>query len=493
MSKASFEKANEERLEKGENLFANPRNAAAGSIRQLDSKITAKRDLDFMAYFLPNPEDYGIKTQAESLEFLRELGFVTNYRLNKVVNNVQEIIEQIEVLASERPTLPFAIDGVVLKVNHLKDEKKLGFTSRVPRWGIAYKFPAEEVLTTLREIKFTVGRTGKITPNAIFSPVHVDGSLVSKATLHNEDYCVQKDIRIGDVISIRKAGDVIPEVVEVKLERRSDDTEEFMMIKTCPMCNTPLIKKEANHYCPNETCPARHIEGLIHFVSRDAMYIDGFGERIIEDFYNMGYLRSFEDFYELKKYKEELQALEGFGEKSIENLLESIEKSKEKSLERLLFALGIRYIGKKTAKILAKYYQSMDRLFETTLEEVISIPDIGDVMAKSIMDYISKDENKALIEALKQHGLEMNYLGKETKNNRNIEHKTFVLTGSLENLTREEASLMIEENGGKTTNSVTSKTDVVIVGASPGSKYEKAKNLNITIWTEEEFLNKINA
>lgn len=492
MSKKSFDQVNKEREKKNEPLFANPRNAAAGSIRQLDSKITAKRNLDFMAYFLPNPEDYGIKTQSESLEFLKYLGFKTNDKLNTIASNVKEIIEKINYLETIRKTLPFLIDGVVLKVNDLKDEEKLGFTSRVPRWGIAYKFPAEEVLTTLTEIKFTVGRTGKITPNAIFNPVHVDGSLVSKATLHNEDYCIDKDIRIGDIISIRKAGDVIPEVVEVKFDRRNNSNIEFQMIDYCPMCSTKLIKKEANHYCTNELCPARNIESLIHFVSRDAMYIDGFGDRIIEDFYNMGYLKSFVDFYELKNYKDDLKTLEGFGEKSIDNLLDSIENSKNNSLERLIFALGIRYIGKKTAKILAKYFKNIDNLFKTDLEELLNIPDVGDIMANSILEYISKEENKMLIDNLKQHGIQMNYLGQASKNNEEIKNKTFVLTGSLEKLTRDEASLLIEENGGKTSSSVTSKTSVVVVGENPGSKYEKAKKLNIPIWTEEEFLNKIN-
>ena len=284
MSKLSFERANREKAANNEKLFANPRNAAAGSVRQLDSKITAKRDLDFMAYFIPEPEKYGIKTQSESLELLKDLGFKTNYNLNKIAKNAKEIEKYIEDLGSKRDSLPYEIDGVVIKVNSLADEEELGMTSRVPRWGIAYKFPAVEVLTKLNDIVFTVGRTGKITPNAYFSPVHVDGSLVSKATLHNSDYCIEKDIRVGDIISIRKAGDVIPEVVEVKLDRRDTNLEPFKMIENCPICNTKLVKKDANHYCANEKCPARNIEKLIHFTSRDAMNFDGFGERIIEDY-----------------------------------------------------------------------------------------------------------------------------------------------------------------------------------------------------------------
>ncbi len=491
MSKVSFEKANLEREKKKEPLFANPRNAAAGSVRQLDSKITASRNLDFMAYFLPNPEDYGIKTQSESLEFLKELGFVTNDKLNKVVHTVGEIIAVIDDLSQKRADLPYEIDGVVLKVNRLSDEKKLGFTSRVPRWGIAYKFPAIEVLTTLKEIKFTVGRTGKITPNAIFSPVHVAGSLVSKATLHNEDYCNEKDVRIGDVVSIRKAGDVIPEVVEVKLERRKENAIPFEMITECPMCGTNLVKKEAHHFCLNEHCPARHIESLIHFVSRDAMYIDGFGERIIEDFYNMGYLKTFTDFYFLKNHKEELMELEGFGSKSITNLLESIENSKKNALDRLLFAIGIRYVGKKTAKILAHYYQTMDRFLQATYEELIAIDNIGQMIAKSIVEYIHDEKNIQLIKELKELGLTMEYHGTRTISNEVFQDKTFVLTGTLEQMTREEASEEIEGRGGKVTSSVTKKTSVVLVGKDPGSKYDKAKNLGLTIWNETEFLNNL--
>lgn len=491
MSYASFEKANQERERNGEALFANPRNAAAGSVRQLDSKITAKRNLDFMAYFIPNPEEYGIKTQEETLRFLKDLGFVTNINLNQVTSTTGEIMMYIDDLASKREKLPFAIDGVVIKVNSLLDEEKLGFTSRVPRWGIAYKFPAEEVLTTLIDIKFTVGRTGKITPNALFHPVHVAGSLVSKATLHNEDYCKQKDIRIGDTICIRKAGDVIPEVVGVKEERRTTTLVPFEMIQFCPMCGEELIKKEAHHYCVNEHCPARKIESLTHFVSRDAMYIEGFGERIVEDLYNMNYIKKVSDFYTLKKVKDELKELEGYGEKSIQNLLDGIEASKGNSLERLLFALGIRYIGKKTAKILAKKYKTMDNLLSTTYEELLSIDDIGEIMADSIMNFIQNSDNLTLIHELKGHGVEMVYKGIDTRNNIYIENKIFVLTGSLEKFSRGDASKIIEENGGKTSSSVTGKTSVVVVGTNPGSKYKKALELGIEIWTEDEFLEKV--
>lgn len=491
MSKLSFERANIEKRKNKEKEFANPRNAAAGSIRQLDSKITAKRGLDYMAYFIPNPEKYGLKSQHESLEYLKKLGFKTNYKLNGLAHNVKEIEMFIENLGNEREKLPFPIDGVVLKVDSLEDEAKLGFTARVPRWGIAYKFPAIEVLTTLNEIKFTVGRTGKITPNAIFNPVHVDGSLVSKATLHNEDYCIQKDVRVNDIISIRKAGDVIPEVVEVKFERRTGEYEPFKMIENCPICNTKLIKKDAMHFCPNINCPARHIEGLIHFASRDAMNIDGMGDAIIEDFYNMGYLRKISDFYHLNVYAENLMILEGFGEKSITNLLTSIENSKRNSLERLIFALGIPHVGAKTAKILAIKFETMDNLEKATFEELTNIPDIGDIIAKSIIEYFNKEENKETLQELRNLGINMAYTGEKVKESEEFNNKTFVLTGSLEIFTRDEAEEKIELLGGKTSGSVSKKTSVVIVGANPGSKYRKAQELGIPIWTEQEFKEKL--
>lgn len=491
MSKKAFNKINKEREANGENLFANPRNAAAGSVRQLDSKIAAKRDLDFMAYFIPNPTDFGIKTQEASLNFLKELGFVTNYKLNKLAHNYKEIIDEINELGEIREELPFEIDGVVLKVNDLDDETKLGFTSRVPKWGIAYKFPAKEVLTTLNEIKFTVGRTGKITPNALFDPVHVAGSLVSKATLHNEDYCIEKDVRVGDVVSIRKAGDVIPEVVEVKLDRRKDDSIPFKMITNCPICNTELIKKDSHHFCPNIHCPARKIEGLIYYASRDAMNIDGLGDEIIEDFFNMGYIKDITDFYKLDMYYDELMSLEGFGEKSISNLITSIDNSRNNSLERLICGLGIKNVGKRTAKMLAKKYITLDNFMNASYEELVDIKDIGETIALSIRNYFEDEKNIEIINKLKSYGVNMKYLGEEVEENINFASKTFVLTGTLNSITRDEARDKIEALGGITTNSVSKKTDVVIVGDAPGSKYDKAKELGITIWSEEEFLNKL--
>lgn len=487
MSKASFEKCNKEREEKGDNLFANPRNAAAGSVRQLDSKIAAKRNLDFMAYFIPNPDKYGIKTQSEALEFLKELGFKTNYKLNGLAKDVNDIINYIDDLGSKRPNLPFEIDGVVLKVNSLEDEAKLGFTERVPRWGIAYKFPAEEVLTTLKEIKFTVGRTGKITPNALFSPVHVAGSVISKATLHNEDYCLDKDVRIGDVISIRKAGDVIPEVVEVKKERRTGKEIPFKMIENCPMCASKLVKEDANYFCKNDLCPARKMETLIHFASRNAMNIDGLGERIIEDFYNMGFIKSISDIYLLSNHKEDLIELEGFGKKSVNNLLISIENSKNNSLEKVLFALGIRHVGKKTAKILAKRYKNIDNIINANIDELTNVNDIGEIIAKSVRLYFDDSINLKLIENLKNMGLNFEY--KNDSSDDTLSGMTFVLTGTLKKYKREELTKILEDKGAKVTNSVTKKTTGVIVGDKPGSKYDKALKLGVKIYKEEEIEN----
>lgn len=494
MSKASFERENKEKEKNGEALFANPRNAAAGSVRQLDSRITASRGLDFMAYFIPNPKDYGIKTQEESLKYLRELGFVTNYKLNTVAHNAEEIIKDIKKLAEIRKELPYEIDGVVLKVNSLEDEDKLGYTARVPRWGIAYKFPAEEVLTTLKEIKFTVGRTGRITPNAIFSPVHVAGSLISKATLHNEDYCIAKDIRVGDVISIRKAGDIIPEVVRVLPERRTGNEEKFKMLEECPICHTKIVRndKEADYYCPNDMCPARKIENIIHFASRPAMNIDGMGEAILEDLYNEGFITDITDIYDIDRYEEELINLEGYGKKKIDNLKTATTKSKSNSLEKLLFGLGIRNVGAKTAKILARYYKNIDNLMNASIEELTDINDVGPIIAKSIREYFSNEDNIRIINKLKDIGVNMNYI-----NNSNYEEKdefmgkTFVLTGTLVNITRDKASEIIENLGGKVSSSVSKNTSAVIVGDNPGSKYDKAVSLNIPIWKEEEFISKI--
>ena len=494
MSKKTLEKINKERISKGEKPLQNPRNAAAGSIRQLDSKVAAKRNLDAFLYHLPNPEDFGIKTHHEALEFMKSLGFKTNPN-NRIVKNINEVMAYIHEKGEIRKDLPYDIDGVVIKVDNLKDQQTLGFTARTPRWAIAYKFPAEEVLTKLNDILFTVGRTGKITPNAILDPVQLMGSTISRATLHNEDYVISKGLMIHDTVSIRKAGDVIPEVVEAKIERRTGEEIPFKMITNCPICNTKLIKKEgeADYYCPNTNCPARHIESFIHFVSRPAMNIDGLGDRLMEDLYNFKFISTIPDIYRLSSKKDDLTKLEGYGEKSVTNLLNAIEESKSNSLERLLFGLGIKNVGKEKAKILAKTYKTIDNLSKATYDELVEIPDIGSIIAKNIVDYFSNEDNLKIIEELKELGLNMEYIGEELKLNEEFLDKSFVLTGTLTKLTRDEAKALIENAGGKTVGSVSKKTYAVIVGDNPGSKYDKAKSLNIPIWTEEEFLEKINS
>ena len=492
MNKKTLEELNEKRQEKGEPLLQNCSNAAAGSIRQLDSKVAASRKLDNFIYHLPDPEDYGLTTHAEAIEYMRKLGFKINPN-NRLVKNINEVLEFIEEKGRLRKDLAYDIDGVVIKVNSISDQKKLGYTAKYPKWATAYKFPAEEVLTKLKDIIFTVGRTGQITPNAVLEPVIVAGSTISRATLHNEDYVKEKDLKIGDIVSIRKAGDVIPEVVERKIERRKGTEKDFVMITECPMCRTKLVKKEGqvDYFCPNDKCPARHVESLIHFASRDAMNIDGLGENIMEDFYNFKFITSIPDIYNLNKHSQDLKRLEGYGEKSVSNLLEAIEKSKENSLEKLVFALGIPHVGAKTAKILASKFETMENLENSTLEELVNIPDVGKIIAESVVNYFNNTENRQVIEKLKEFNLNMNYLGQKVVEDESFTGKTFVLTGSLEIFTRDEAKEKIESLGGKTVDSVSKKTSVVIVGANPGSKYTKARDLGIEIWTEEEFKDKL--
>lgn len=487
MSKASFKKLNEN----GAN-FANPRNAAAGSVRQLDSKVAASRNLSNFIYHLPDPEDYNIHTHYDALNFMKELGFTVSPN-NKKVNNIDELMDYINYWTKERPNLPYEIDGIVIKVNDLNDQKKLGYTARCPKWAIAYKFPAEEVLTKVRDIIFTVGRTGQVTPSAILEPVRVMGSLISKATLHNEDYVVSKDIRVGDTVSIKKAGDVIPEVVRSLPERRVGTEKKFEMIKNCPMCGSSLIRKEdeSAYYCMNEHCPARWQEKLIHYTSRHALNIEGFGDRIIEDFYNLGFIKTYEDFYTLDNHKEDLMELEGYGSKKVNNLLTEIENSKNLSLERLLFGLSIRHVGQKTADILARNFKNIDNLMNASVEDIAAVKDIGMTIAKSVVKFFEDEGNKELIAHLKDFGVNMYYLKETSEEETLFTGKTFVLTGSLERFTRDEARERIEALGGTVSSSVSRKTDVVVAGSEAGSKLTKAEELGITIWNEEEFINNL--
>lgn len=486
MSKKVFQETNEKRALEGKELLKNPRNAAAGSVRNLDSQITAQRRLDSFIYQIVDPQKYNLKTHYKALEYLKGLGFKINPNIKKI-SDLNGILNYVEDWTKKRDTLPYEIDGIVLKVDDFVIQNKLGLTAKYPKWATAYKFPPQEVTTKLKDIIFTVGRTGQITPNAILEPVLVQGSLISKATLHNEKFVIDKEIKIGDIVSIRKAGDVIPEVVEVKKNRRTGQEKDFVMIDHCPICKSYLFKKktEADYFCLNENCPARKIEEIVHFVSRDTMNIDGLGERIVEDLYNLGYLKDIVDIYLLKNYKTEIMSLEGYGEKSFQKMIEAIEKSKNISLEKLLFGLGIKQVGEQTSKFLARKYLKLDNIMKLTIEELIENKDIGPVIGKNIVEYFSNEKNMELIKKLRENQINFNYLG-------NIDQKSslfnlsFVLTGSLSK-PRTDYQSLLEEKGAKVTESVSKNTDVVLVGENPGSKYEKALKLGIEIWDENDF------
>ncbi len=488
MDKETLIKINKERDLEGLPHLQNVRNAAAGSIRQLDSKIAAKRNLNNFIYHLPNPLDYDIDQHFDALSFMKNLGFKVNPH-NRLVKNIDEVMAFINEYTLLRETLPYEIDGIVIKVNNLNEQQELGFTAKYPKWATAYKFPANDVLTKLTDIIFTVGRTGQITPNAVLEPVLVMGSTISRATLHNEDFVNNLDLMIGDIVEVHKAGDVIPEVKSAKKERRTGLEKPFVMIDSCPICGTKLEKKagQVDYYCLNEFCPARSIEGLIHFAHRDAMNIDGLGDEIIEDFYNEGFIKEIPDFYHLKDHEEAILLLEGFGKKSFENIVNAVEASKQNSLEKLLFGLGIPGVGSKTAKLLASQFENIDNLMQASKEELKSIKDIGSILATSIYEYFQN--NQDLIYKLKMLDLNMKYLGVKKKINEFITGKKFVMTGSISFMSRDDIKALIEEYDGTFSESVSKKTDVVIVGTDPGSKYQKANELGISIWNEETFKN----
>lgn len=493
-----IEKENQEKISLGKKtrkyieLFKNERNAAAGSIRQLDSKITAKRNLKNIMYQLVNPLEYDLHSQIEVLNFLNELGFKTNNEVNKLVKGSDGINQYIKDISNLRKKLNYPTDGVVIKLNNIDKWVELGNTAKYPRWAVAYKFPEDKVITKLEKFIFTVGRTGKITPNAILSPTLIAGTTVKRATLHNEDYVVNRDLRENDYVYIKKAAEIIPEVIEPIIERRTGEEKQFKMINICPICSSLLERKEnqADWYCINPDCPAKNIESLIHFVSRNAMYIEGLGEEIIEDFYNLGYIKTYSDIFMLEDHKNDLIELEGFGNKSVEKILNNIEKSKLNSLERLLFAIGIPNVGEKTAKILAKNYKTIDNLMIATKDDLIKIKDIGDIVAESIINYFKVDKNIINIEKLRELNVNFNYLGREENNI--FDGKRIVVTGSLTKYTRKEIEELIENSGGNTSSSVSKLTDYVVVGENPGSKKDKAKELNIPILTEEEFIEILN-
>lgn len=487
---SSFNKVNESRLERNEPLFANCRNAAAGTMRQLDSSVVASRGLDAFWYTLVDPESYDVDSQDGSLEYLRKLGFKTNPEV-KVFQSMDAVFDRILEIETMRYGLDYEIDGVVIKVNEHAYQEALGYTVRVPRFAIAYKFKAEEVKSVVEDIFVTVGRTGKITPNAKLTPVTISGSVVSYATLHNQDYIISKDIRMGDSVWVRKAGEIIPEIVSVDISQRSPESIPYDFPKTCPVCQGDLIRfeQEADTYCVNVDCPAQIKEALIHFASREAMNIDTLGEKRVEQLHDANLLNSVMDIYTLNTRKDTLLTLEKMGEKSVEKLLEAIETSKNNSLEKLLFGLGIRHVGSKTSTILAEKFKHIDNLYHINEAVLLEIDEIGDVIAKSVSTFFSETHNLTLIEDLKSIGVNVEYKGSVTSD-RFLDMR-FVLTGTLTQLKRNDAKKIITELGGSVIGSVSSKTDVVVYGESAGSKLTKAQELGIETWDEARFLKEI--
>ncbi|WP_101845831.1 NAD-dependent DNA ligase LigA [Halobacillus sp. Marseille-P3879] len=491
MPKEAFLKMNEAREEKGEEPFANPRNAAAGSLRQLDPKIAAKRNLDIFLYGVGEWQGESSSSHSERLERMQHLGLKTNPEWKKC-GTIEEVIEYVHGWVERRPDLDYEIDGIVIKVDRLDQQEALGFTAKNPRWATAYKFPAEEAVTRLNDIELSVGRTGVVTPTAILNPVKVAGTTVQRASLHNEDLIRERDIRIGDTVVIKKAGDIIPEVVRVITEQRSGEEEAYSMPEHCPECNSKLVRleEEVALRCINPNCQAQLREGLIHFVSRNAMDIEGLGEKVIAQLFKENLIATIADLYKLQR--EELLQLERMGQKSVDNLLKAIEDSKDNSLEKLLFGLGIRYVGTKAAQTLAQEFETMDELSKAGVETLMQVPEIGEKMADSIARYFAKPQVLELLEDLKQSGINMEYKGPKKNqgpDNSPFKGKTIVLTGKMEQFTRSEAKNIVQELGGKVTGSISKNTDLLIAGEDAGSKYDKAEKLGVEIWNEEEFAN----
>ena len=489
MPKRSFVQLNQDREAEGKDIFANPRNAAAGSLRQLDSKITAKRNLDTFLYTVADFGSMEAKTQYDALEELEKIGFHTN-REKRLCHSIDEVWAYIEEYHDKRVDLPYEIDGIVIKVNEFSLQDQLGFTVKAPRWATAYKFPPEEVETLIENIEWTVGRTGVVTPTAIMTPVRVAGTTVSRASLHNGDYIKLKDIRLKDTVLIYKAGDIIPEVSQVVLDKRPKDSEEYQLPTHCPVCGSELVHldEEVALRCINPKCPAQMKEGLNHFVSRNAMNIDGLGPRVLEQMYDKKLVADVADLYKLTE--EELLTLDKIKEKSANNILTAIDNSKDNSVERLIFGLGIRHVGAKAAKILAEHFGDLETLSRSDYESIIALDTIGDIIADSVVTYFSNEEVHELMNELKQAGVNFEYKGIRSTQLQEVEspfkEKTVVLTGKLTRLTREEAKETIENLGGKVTGSVSKKTDIVVAGEDAGSKLTKAQELGIEVWTEDQ-------
>ena len=480
-----FEKLNEEREVLGQSLFANARNAAAGSLRQLDSKITKTRPLDIFIFNVQKLENNPFNSHYEQLNYLDKLGFNVN-PVRILCNNIDEAIEAITKIGEDRENLSFGIDGAVIKVDNLDYREELGTTFKTPRWAIAYKYPPEQKETLLKDIICQVGRTGAITPMAILEPVKVAGSTISKTTLHNEDFIKEKDLKIGDRVIIQKAGDVIPEVVEAVKSKRTGEEKEFIMPKVCPVCGAPTIREdgEAVTRCTGIECSAKAIRNIVHFASKEGMEIDGLGYSIIEQLLDRKLINNIADIYSLKL--EDVASLKKNGKKFAQNLIDAIEKSKSNDLFKLITGLGIRHIGAKSAKNLARKFRTMDNLMNASIEELSVQNDVGEITAKSIYDFFREEQSIDLINKLKLAGVNMESLEEENTDNR-FEGKTFVLTGALSKYSRDEASDIIEKLGGKTSGSVSKKTSYVLAGEDAGSKLTKAQNLGVTVITEEEF------
>lgn len=485
MPHKSFKQLNEQRLANDEALFANPRNAAAGTIRQLDSKVVSKRNLDIFVYMIVEASRY-VSSQTEALSFLKSLGFKVNPNYTHV-NTIENLISQIDKYDKVRKMLPYETDGVVIKVNEFDLYDRIGFTSKFPKWATAYKFQAEQVETVLKDITFQIGRTGVVTPVAELEPVSISGSTVARATLHNEDYILAKDIRVGDSVIVHKAGEIIPEVLNVVLENRVKQ-QPFEMIRNCPVCGAPVVRKlgEADHYCSNPDCPGKNINSLIHFSSRVAMDIDTLGEKVVETLHDLGYLNRIPDIYLLHNYQNELKDLPGFADKKVEKLIQAIEDSKKQSFDKLLFGLGIKHVGAKVAKTLIKHYPTIEDLMDAKTEDLMNIHEIGEQIAVSITDYFANPKHQEMIDELKELGLNMTY-EKEEAIKHIFNNKTIVLTGKLSIFTRDQAADLIEKLGGKVSSSVSAKTDFVVAGEDAGSKLKKAKELNVKVIDEEEF------
>lgn len=484
MPHKAFARINAERAAREEALFANPRNAAAGSLRQLDPRVTAQRDLSMIVYGIGEWDGPRLPTHAETLQFLARAGFRINEDI-RIFRSIEEVAEYCQGWEEKRGEVPYDIDGLVIKVNTLAQQAELGATSKEPRWAIAYKFPAERATTSIKDIIFSLGRTGAVTPTAILEPVRLSGSTVSRATLHNEDYIRAKDIRLGDTVIIQKAGEIIPEVVEVVKEQRTGAEREFQMPSTCPACGGPVVRAagEAAYRCVNLQCAAIRREKVIHFVSRDAMNIDGVGEAIVHQLFDAGLIEDAADLYTLSR--DEVVQLERMGEKSTENLLSSVAKSKENDVERLLFALGIRYVGVRAAALLAAHLGSLDAVARADSAQLTAIPEIGPRIAESVVEYFRAEQHQKMIAKLRAAGVNFMH-HTPAAGPQPLTGKTFVLTGTLPNLSRDEAAALITRKGGKVTGSVSKKTDYVVVGSEPGSKYEKARQLKISVLSEAE-------